>query len=433
MRWTRQTAIVAALAALTLACCAYTAFSSPLGGDYPGPPCAGCDYAGPPIAALARGRIHDFFTSQPFMGSLSLVLRAPVVAATKSLGGGELNQYRAGALACLLAAAALIWLLIAAMRPRGREWLLAGTVIAFVLAGPMTAKALYWGHPEEVLGGVLCVAAVVLAGRGRPKAAGLTLGLALATKQWALLAVIPALLAMPAPPAGQRRKLLTIAAGVAALFVLPMLIGDPGRFVDQNFHAGVLDGGGSTVGVTPTNIWFPYGLDNGVSLSGEGHSYVISASLGTLSHPLMLLLGIGLPLLFWRLNPGRRPTDALLLLALVFLLRCVMDPLATSYHHVPFLAAIGAYETLRGRGLPVITIYSGLALWAIAKWVAPGGDGVVLNRTYLAWALPIAAYMAIKAFRTRRTGDQAAGGSSKPAVSGFIATGSPPVSSSAPS
>lgn len=406
MRWTRQTAVIAAAVAGALACCVYAAFTAPLGGDYPGPACRGCDYAGPPIEALAGGRIDEFFATQPFMGSLTLVLRAPFVALTRALGGGEIVQYRAGALACLLLAAALIWVLAGPMRSRGRrEWALLAAFTALVLAGPLTAKALFWGHPEELVGAMLCATAVVLAGRGRAVGAGIALGLALATKQWALLAVIPALCALPR---GMRLRLAVVAAGVAAPFVLPMLVGDPGRFLSQNFHAGVLSGAGSTAGVTPTNVWFAYGVNDGASLSGGGDTYVISSSLAALSHPLMLAVGVGLALLFWRVRPRRDPIDALLVLALVFLVRCLMDPLATSYHHVPFLVAIGAYETLRRHGPPVVTACSAFALWAIGAWVAPAGDGQAMNRFYLAWALPTAGYMAFRAFRRTRTAEPAA-------------------------
>ncbi len=53
------------------------------------------------------------------------------------------------------------------------------------------------GIPEELLGGVLCVVAVLLAARERPLWAGLASGLAIANKEWALLAVGPVLFALP--------------------------------------------------------------------------------------------------------------------------------------------------------------------------------------------------------------------------------------------
>jgi hypothetical protein len=399
MRLTRQAALVPALVALALACACYAAFTSPLGADYPGPACKGCDYAGPAVDALAAGDLREFFAVQPPMGSVTLVLRAPVVAVADAAGAGPLLKYQLGTLACLLLAAALIALILRLTRPQGtRQWLLAAGLLALVLAGPLTTRALFWGHPEEPVGVLLCIAAIVLASRNRGLGAGIALGLALATKQWALLAVVPAI-CLTAP--GQRVKLLAVAAATAAVFMLPMLAGDPGRFVGQNLGAGTGGQHGEYVGVTPTNIWFAYGINDGERLDGGGSTYVIDSSIAALSHPLVLLVGFGLPLLLWRLK--RRPTtdDVLLVLALAFLLRCLLDPLSASYHHVPFLVTIAAHEALRRRGLPIVTACSAITLWLLVRSIAPAGDAVVMNRVYLAWALSVGTYMAFTAFRKR--------------------------------
>ena len=103
---------------LAVAASSYAAFSAPVGADYPGPACKGCDFAGPPINALASGHLTRFFETQPFMGPFTLLLRAPVVAVARLAGGGELSQYRLGALICLLLAAALSGVLLAGMPPR---------------------------------------------------------------------------------------------------------------------------------------------------------------------------------------------------------------------------------------------------------------------------------------------------------------------------
>src|SRR5919201_402462 len=68
------------------------------------------DNPGPAINALADGRLHDFFALHPYMGSLSLVLRAPFVAAGHALGMSDLAVYRLGAVVCLVGVALLaIW------------------------------------------------------------------------------------------------------------------------------------------------------------------------------------------------------------------------------------------------------------------------------------------------------------------------------------
>src|SRR5437868_2638082 len=94
--------LIAALAVAAVAC-ALIAHGSPLGLDYLAPPCHPyiCDDAQPALVALAGGKVHDFFASQPPMGSFSLVARAPFAAAAKAIGGNDLAVYRAGVFACL--------------------------------------------------------------------------------------------------------------------------------------------------------------------------------------------------------------------------------------------------------------------------------------------------------------------------------------------
>ena len=80
---------------------------------------------------------------------------------------------------------------------------------ALCLVNPLTWEAIRLGHPEELLGGALCVGAVLAALRGRTLPAAVLLGLALATKQWAVIAVLPVLAAAPgaarAPVRGRDR------------------------------------------------------------------------------------------------------------------------------------------------------------------------------------------------------------------------------------
>src|SRR5919206_152441 len=94
-----------------------------------------------------------------------------------------------------LARAALGLYLAIRARREGRSLLLAMTIVALATISPMSWHALADGHPEEILGGALCVAAVLGAADGRrPIVTGFLLGLALATKQWAILVLGPVLL-----------------------------------------------------------------------------------------------------------------------------------------------------------------------------------------------------------------------------------------------
>jgi hypothetical protein len=379
-------------AAFLVAASALLAFTAPLGGDYPAGACPGtCDFAGPPIDALIHGDISRFFDLQPLMGSFSLLLRAPFAGIASAFDGGILWEYRLGAFPCILALALLAAWLWQLMARRGQSLVARAAVVALILASPMTFKSLFWGHPEELLGAAMCVASLILAARGRSLAAGILLGLAIATKQWAVLAFLPILLA-----ARQDRLRLTVSAALAAaVFIGPMVLSDPGRFWDTQTAAAATQG---NRGVTPTNIWWPYVHVISRQATGNGHvalAYALPTGLNDISHPLVVLAAITLPLLFWRRRPDRRPEDALALLALIFLLRCLLDPLTYSYHHAPFLIALVAYEATRRRGLPMLGILAAVMLWLTASVVAPGGDPYLLNRFYVAWALPFAGYLAL--------------------------------------
>jgi hypothetical protein len=373
---------------------AYVALSAGLGKDYPGPAGIGYDRSGPPIGELVHGHLAAFFSTQPFMGSVSLVLRAPVVWLVQHLGGDELWQFRFGSLACLLVAALVVWLVTRMMQRRGQGPLAQLTVLALILIGPMTFKAVYWGHPEELMGAALAVGGVLLAAHGRGLESGIALGLAVATKQWALFAVLPALMVA----GGQRKRVLVGGGLIGIVFVLPMLIGDPSRFFKQNLYAGT---GGELI--TPTNIWWPFHFPSGAHIQGGNATlvYAIPTWLRQIARPLMLGLGLGLSLLYWHRSRERHAYDVLQLLALLFLLRCLLDPQTFSYHHVPFLLSLAAFEGLRRRGLPLVSLASAGALWFIAHFVATSGDSNLFNIAYLAWALPTAGYLAVACFVPR--------------------------------
>ena len=113
----------------------------------------------------------EFLRLAPAYGG-SLVERAPFALLPGLWGGGQLAVYRMVALPCLLAAAVLgVWL-VAQMRAAGRPTLWRAVALGVCVANPLTLRALELGHPEELLGGALCVAAVLLAARERPLWAG---------------------------------------------------------------------------------------------------------------------------------------------------------------------------------------------------------------------------------------------------------------------
>ena len=129
-------------------------------------------------------------------------------------------MFRAVAVPCLLAGAVLGVVLAASLLARGAGRGTVAIVVGLCAVNPITLRALDIGHPEELLGAVLCAGAVLAAVRGRSTLAGVLLGLAVANKAWALLAVGPVLLALagrsPARARDRRRD--------RRAFVLPLLL-----------------------------------------------------------------------------------------------------------------------------------------------------------------------------------------------------------------
>jgi uncharacterized membrane protein len=280
------------------------------------------------------------------MGPVSLLLRAPAVALTRVADDGMFAEYRAGAFVCVLAAGAFAVVLARRMLARGATLAVAAVVVLIVVAGPVTYDALFYGHPEEPLGAALCVAAVLAARDARPVLAGVLLGLAVATKQWAIIAAAPAFLAAPADG---RARLTAVAVAVAALLTLPPVLANVSGYLEmQKMAAGA-----------------------------GGHLYLLRAR-------------------------GRPGLDPLALLALVFLLRCLLDPLSTIYYHAPFLLALLAWEAERRGRVPLLTLLASASLWCVWRSVALLDLPALTNAVYLAWALPMAALLTAHAFGLSR-------------------------------
>ena len=115
-----------------------------------------------------------------------------------------------------------------------------------------------------------------------------------------------------------------------------------------------------------------------------------------MAHPLILLGAVPLSLLFLRRGGARE--DALGLLALLFLLRCVLDPVDNAYYHAPFLLALVAWEALR-REAPLASALAVAGLWLVFSRVAPHHGAALTNGLYLAVALSFAAYLGVSLFR----------------------------------
>jgi hypothetical protein len=294
------------------------------------------DDPAPTIAALVHGHLSAAAHDQPFMGLTSILLRLPFAALATALGGGRMLTYRFGVFACALVLAAVV---LAVVR-RARVRPVVGLLIAVVtVLNPITLEWLN-GHPEELLGGALCVAAVLAAMDDRCVLAGVLLGLAVGTKEWALLAAVPTTVACLTG----RRRMLLIAAVVAAPLVLTLPAIDPTAFARVSRGIGYL-----TWPSFRSWWWMVSGyqhvrLAHGVSAS----LYLLPLGLTRADVSLLPLL-IAVPLGWLHLRRQPRRQDAMRLLALVLLLRCALDPECGPYYTIPAIVALLAWEGLDGR------------------------------------------------------------------------------------
>jgi hypothetical protein len=358
--------------------------------------------ARPAFEALVHGHVGEFLRLAPVYGG-SLVERAPFALLPGIWSGGSLAVYRSVAVPCLLAAALLAVWLVARMRAAGRPRLDRALVLILCVANPVTLTALELGHPEELLGGCMCVLALLLAAAPsvsirRALAVGLLLGLAIANKEWALLALGPVLMALPPG----RRAICLAAAGAAAAAVLaPLLLGSGGSF---STSTNAVASAGSAI-FQPWQVFWFFGHHGALVHGALGNAkpgYRIGPSwAGTVSHPLIVLAGGALAMVLWTSTRGGRMTTqrALLALTLILLARCLLDTWDALYYPLPFLIAMLAWESGNpSKRPPLMTLMASALMWSSFHWLPEHVSPDLQSLIFLAWTLPLEAWLAVKLF-----------------------------------
>jgi hypothetical protein len=347
--------------------------------------------SGPAVQHLMAGDLHGFLALTPAYGG-SLLLSAPSLALGGALGGLD-GAYRLESLFCMATVTVLALALARIQRSQGRSILSRWLLIAVLVASPAADWALKEGHPEELLAAALCVGGMLLVVRGRITSGAILLGLAVASKQWALLA-LP--LALAAAPGNRGRFSLAAAAAVLGLS-LPLALASAGNFVAVNrglasapfiFH--------------PEQIWWTLHLDYIRPLGGP-HSTIFGpapiALVARYSHPLIGLIAALSGVAYWLRRRHVQPSDALLMLALVLLLRCMLDPWNVLYYQFPFLVALAAWEASSHRRAPLFTLAASFLVWTSFRPVNTTSSGDITNLFYLTWALPAAVLMGWRSLR----------------------------------
>lgn len=385
----RRIWLVAGAAVVGLA--VWAALSASSAGDYGNPRCArwACDDASRPLHALVTGHLGAFFKTQTAMGLTSLLLRAPAVAIAHAWGAGTLGEYRAGALVCLVVAAVVGTLLAARTARRGVPVPVALALLTLWAAAIAWGRSVYFGHPEEPLAAALALLAIVLALERRALHAGIVLGLAIGTKQWALLAAPVALTAIAR---SEWRRLLVAALAVAAVTLGVPAIGSPSTF--KAAQQATARGDDKTT--TPADVWFRLGRKHVFARTRTTVAYGVYPPklIGRWIRTFVFALAVAASVVFVR-RRGIATADTLGLVALLFLLRAVLDTQTFSYHLTPMLMAIAAWEGLGRRRLPVVACLALAAFELTVHYVAPDMSANAFNAIFLAWTLPLAAYLAV--------------------------------------
>ena len=354
-----------------------------------------------PLRHLAAGQLALFAQTAPGYGG-SFVIRAPFALLPDLWGGGDLAIYRSMAVPCLLAGVALGWMLwrerVGRLGARG-SWALAFGLLA--AANPITFKALTIGHPEELLGGALCAGAVLAALHRRPWLAAVLLGLAVGNKLWAVLAIGPVFVALDGD-LRLRLRTLVVAGVIAAAVMAPFALSGAAAA-----RVAATAGHTSTI-FQPWQAWWPLGETGSVVKGSDGHvkpGYrTPPAWLGPVSHPLIAALVLPFTLLWMVRRRGARAgdrSDVLLLLALLLLARCVLDPWDTGYYHLPFLLALLAWEARRGAGPPVISLAAASAVYVTFERLPVALSPDAQCAVYLAWTVPLLAALGWACFFRR--------------------------------
>jgi hypothetical protein len=239
--------------------------------------------------------------------------------------------------------------------------------------------------------------------------AGLLVGLAIATKLWALVAVPLLVVALPE----RARRLLAVTAVTAGALLAVTALAAPSQFRANTRELRTL---GSAPGTASrTDVWFPLVrpavLDTPVSITSSGRVQTVPESVyrapqivGPLGHAVVLLAALAAAFVLAR-RRGGADSAIWLALALVLLVRCVADPGNRSYYHAPFLIALLAYEVQSRRALPWLTIVAAALFEAFTLLAGHIHGDRALGVAYCAWSLPLLAVIALELRRRLAVGE----------------------------
>jgi hypothetical protein len=358
----------ATLLALALLLSVRAAFSPTAAGDY-------TVDGQPALSALLHGNLHAFDLARPAMGDLSLLVRAPFAALAYLGDATPLSIYRWGVLPCVMSVALLGLWLASIARSRGVGWFGQLLIVALSVVNPLTSSAVTLGHPEELLTASLCVGALVAAVKQRSVLTLVLLGLALASKQWAVVTVLPILFALERG----RMRTLVGALAVAAVVTVPEVVGSPSTYLRNQLslaHEHLTES-------SMWSWWWPFGSNGTRLVLIEGAAAPVTlhhfprALIASL-HSLIIILDAVVALVIAKVRglPLRRD-DVFALMAVVLLLRCALDNNTMPYYHAALFLDLLAWDALTAARLPLRALGGALVSWMLFDRLTPGSFGAV--------------------------------------------------------
>jgi hypothetical protein len=116
------------------------------------------------------------------------------------------------------------------------------------------------------------------------------------------------------------------------------------------------------------------------------------------SHALIVLAALPFAAALWRRR--LQTTQALALLALLFLVRCAVDPVDQDYFHVPFLLALLATE-VTAEVFPAVTLFAAGGLWLSFGVLHGAAPPWLCAAVYVGWTAVVAASLCGRVFGVR--------------------------------
>jgi hypothetical protein len=147
--------------------------------------------------------------------------------------------------------------------------------------------------------------------------------------------------------------------------------------------------------VFPADIWYQFAPELTPERAARSQAGLKQMPdwLGLIARPLIVTMGLVIPLIFARRLKGHLLERALPLVALVMLLRCALDPADNGYYHLPFFMALLAADAISGR---FYATAAAVLFLQLPTTLSPSVD--VLSFYYACWALPFAVYLAGRAW-----------------------------------